>query len=126
MGGGTRSRVAHRHQRVDRQGEAWARRALGGNAHRRGVCHDPLPAATAGSVRDFRRGVADHAVCADLSFGAGEPVDTERFAAPVENAALAGAADHRPGWLRRLALFFFLMIRRPPRSTLFPYTTLFR
>src|SRR2546422_5056745 len=23
-------------------------------------------------------------------------------------------------------LFFFLMIRRPPRSTLFPYTTLFR
>src|SRR5471030_2380398 len=25
-----------------------------------------------------------------------------------------------------LCLFFFLMIRRPPRSTLFPYTTLFR
>src|SRR3712207_9156535 len=25
-----------------------------------------------------------------------------------------------------LTLFFFLMIRRPPRSTLFPYTTLFR
>src|SRR3712207_6797870 len=25
-----------------------------------------------------------------------------------------------------LMLFFFLMIRRPPRSTLFPYTTLFR
>src|SRR5260221_5473837 len=24
------------------------------------------------------------------------------------------------------AIFFFLMIRRPPRSTLFPYTTLFR
>src|SRR2546429_5482863 len=24
------------------------------------------------------------------------------------------------------SLFFFLMIRRPPRSTLFPYTTLFR
>src|SRR2546426_9271473 len=35
------------------------------------------------------------------------------------------ASDHRAGlvcpWL-----FFFLMIRRPPRSTLFPYTTLFR
>src|SRR3712207_9003623 len=30
--------------------------------------------------------------------------------------------DHRyPG-----EFFFFLMIRRPPRSTLFPYTTLFR
>src|SRR2546425_13220445 len=26
----------------------------------------------------------------------------------------------------RILLFFFLMIRRPPRSTLFPYTTLFR
>src|SRR2546428_2229540 len=25
-----------------------------------------------------------------------------------------------------LCIFFFLMIRRPPRSTLFPYTTLFR
>src|SRR5207253_9101713 len=25
-----------------------------------------------------------------------------------------------------LILFFFFMIRRPPRSTLFPYTTLFR
>src|SRR5256885_11434747 len=25
-----------------------------------------------------------------------------------------------------LRFFFFLMIRRPPRSTLFPYTTLFR
>src|SRR3712207_8978507 len=25
-----------------------------------------------------------------------------------------------------LLIFFFLMIRRPPRSTLFPYTTLFR
>src|SRR3712207_9550709 len=25
-----------------------------------------------------------------------------------------------------LYVFFFLMIRRPPRSTLFPYTTLFR
>src|SRR2546430_14061625 len=27
---------------------------------------------------------------------------------------------------RRALIFFFLMIRRPPRSTLFPYTTLFR
>src|SRR6202158_6517883 len=29
-------------------------------------------------------------------------------------------------WRRSLHSFFFLMIRRPPRSTLFPYTTLFR
>src|ERR1039458_10476467 len=28
--------------------------------------------------------------------------------------------------LEYLWCFFFLMIRRPPRSTLFPYTTLFR
>src|ERR1039458_65914 len=29
-------------------------------------------------------------------------------------------------WSYVLNMFFFLMIRRPPRSTLFPYTTLFR
>src|SRR5205823_13941279 len=30
-------------------------------------------------------------------------------------------------WLTLIGfLFFFLFIRRPPRSTLFPYTTLFR
>src|SRR5688572_32017542 len=29
-------------------------------------------------------------------------------------------------YLASCTLFFFLMIRRPPRSTLFPYTTLFR
>src|SRR5436853_2907376 len=28
--------------------------------------------------------------------------------------------------LRVLGVFFFLMMRRPPRSTLFPFTTLFR
>src|SRR5207302_11332221 len=28
--------------------------------------------------------------------------------------------------LLRISLLFFLMLRRPPRSTLFPYTTLFR
>src|SRR2546425_5070316 len=28
--------------------------------------------------------------------------------------------------MRIVIRFFFLMIRRPPRSTLFPYTTLFR
>src|ERR1051326_9405020 len=28
--------------------------------------------------------------------------------------------------LRSSSFLFFLMIRRPPRSTLFPYTTLFR
>src|SRR5258708_37742574 len=31
-----------------------------------------------------------------------------------------------PLHIHNALLFFFLMIRRPPRSTLFPYTTLFR
>src|SRR5215204_6947211 len=31
-----------------------------------------------------------------------------------------------PNTLLLFSHFFFLMIRRPPRSTLFPYTTLFR
>src|SRR2546428_6740525 len=31
-----------------------------------------------------------------------------------------------PSRLGSSCVFFFLMIRRPPRSTLFPYTTLFR
>src|SRR4051812_15912599 len=38
-------------------------------------------------------------------------------------------SDDDVRFMRRLKLeliFFFLMIRRPPRSTLFPYTTLFR
>src|SRR5262249_60278058 len=39
-------------------------------------------------------------------------------------------SSRRPSEPRSLTpsifLFFFLMIRRPPRSTLFPYTTLFR
>src|SRR5260221_12900329 len=29
-------------------------------------------------------------------------------------------------FIPEISFFFFLMIRRPPRSTLFPYTTLFR
>src|SRR6266853_5667639 len=35
---------------------------------------------------------------------------------------LDASIPFHPGFI----LFFFLMIRRPPRSTLFPYTTLFR
>src|SRR5256885_11959956 len=38
-------------------------------------------------------------------------------------SALSRAIQRCP---RIISLFFFLMIRRPPRSTLFPYTTLFR
>src|SRR6266705_636182 len=36
-------------------------------------------------------------------------------------------AEREGAQVRQLRVFvFFLMIRRPPRSTLFPYTTLFR
>src|SRR3954449_5461252 len=43
--------------------------------------------------------------------------------APARHAA--SACTHSVG-ATLVFLFFFLMIRRPPRSTLFPYTTLFR
>src|SRR5262249_60988599 len=42
---------------------------------------------------------------------------------------LAAHRDHLSSALAHhliTSLFFFFMIRRPPRSTLFPYTTLFR
>src|SRR5258708_3247616 len=43
-------------------------------------------------------------------------------------AAICLHLSSSPCCVRQLSylLFFFLMIRRPPRSTLFPYTTLFR
>src|SRR5215475_4852749 len=37
-----------------------------------------------------------------------------------------GTAQPADQHIQSSVLFFFLMIRRPPRSTLFPYTTLFR
>src|SRR5947208_15318965 len=40
---------------------------------------------------------------------------------PLLNSIVPSSSPHRSA-----SLFFFLMIRRPPRSTLFPYTTLFR
>src|SRR5882762_5626577 len=39
---------------------------------------------------------------------------------------LASACAQAGASAREKQIFFFLMIRRPPRSTLFPYTTLFR
>src|SRR5437870_10356878 len=41
-------------------------------------------------------------------------------------ASLALYVLWRSTHLLHILFFFFLMIRRPPRSTLFPYTTLFR
>src|SRR3954449_4678111 len=42
----------------------------------------------------------------------------------LTSGPLVGVSVQAPLFV--LLLFFFLMIRRPPRSTLFPYTTLFR
>src|SRR5262245_63868094 len=43
------------------------------------------------------------------------------FASWTSHISLSSCCPHRD-----FAYFFFLIIRRPPRSTLFPYTTLFR
>src|SRR5260370_1248822 len=45
--------------------------------------------------------------------------------APIRNWLTRNRRQRSPPQRRQLRLFF-LMIRRPPRSTLFPYTTLFR
>src|SRR6266705_1294210 len=52
-------------------------------------------------------------------------VRKDRRASCAENSSAKNSSG-RSAWCRDLFLFFFLMIRRPPRSTLFPYTTLFR
>src|SRR5579872_6122332 len=57
--------------------------------------------------------------------GGGRAVELVAAVAVDQQLALADA-DHQPGERLAHRLVFFLMIRRPPRSTLFPYTTLFR
>src|SRR6478672_7429196 len=48
-------------------------------------------------------------------------------AVSANKATAIGAACSWPGRLPSFAMpIFFVMIRRPPRPTLFPYTTLFR
>src|ERR1039457_2321369 len=62
-------------------------------------------------------------------------LDGEHVPLGAAGICVLGAADSRDlrgvpedvAKQRRVtSYFFFLMIRRPPRSTLFPYTTLFR
>src|SRR5262249_61869232 len=45
---------------------------------------------------------------------------------PHSPSPLSSSCPLCPPAISSLSFFFFLMIRRPPRSTLFPYTTLFR
>src|ERR1044071_389734 len=49
-----------------------------------------------------------------------------RSTARVREAPNSGVVSARATGKKAVLCFFFLMIRRPPRSTLFPYTTLFR
>src|SRR5260363_212297 len=55
-----------------------------------------------------------------------EKIIQPRPAALSKCAARTQARSQCQQHVKHLPLFFFLMIRRPPRSTLFPYTTLFR
>src|SRR2546425_67681 len=56
-----------------------------------------------------------------------EPTEVAPDDHGVRTARWRGRGDiRRPGLSRTVPEDFFLMIRRPPRSTLFPYTTLFR
>src|SRR4051794_3756244 len=66
---------------------------------------------------------------------AGEELSVGHVVLTVAGDELSSGDAHPDGGARRLhphllvaldPVFFFLMIRRPPRSTLFPYTTLFR
>src|SRR6185369_4485841 len=45
---------------------------------------------------------------------------------PSVNSSTATFTINKCTYAGMVLFFFFLMIRRPPRSTLFPYTTLFR
>src|SRR5690348_8705925 len=82
---------------------------------------------------DCRAVVSDASVPACVMVAAGAAGDV---AGRVAGAAVHHLPRLRPRFLFQIAggqrrggfprFFFFLMIRRPPRSTLFPYTTLFR
>src|SRR6516164_9874392 len=51
--------------------------------------------------------------------------DTKADSEHWQEKWLSLIAEYAKIW-PNITVFFFLMIRRPPRSTLFPYTTLFR
>src|SRR5471030_2034839 len=53
-------------------------------------------------------------------------LETGSYSLGVADSAVMPSANVVDSLIEEIILFFFLMIRRPPRSTLFPYTTLFR
>src|SRR5215216_3289844 len=83
----------------------------------------------------------DHLVCRLLLEKKNDRYEEDRYGADYATGLYGGLTTDRlhvtwplksPRVRDRLLVhtsslyFFFLMIRRPPRSTLFPYTTLFR
>src|SRR2546422_217451 len=88
-----------------------------------GVGHEVDAAARAGGARDQEAG-ADRGGIGRRHAGAPETATARGPALGSAGGVVDrdGAAERTVGWGR----VFFLMIRRPPRSTLFPYTTLFR
>src|SRR5260370_589448 len=68
-------------------------------------------------------------ICCSLGRSGG--LSSTRPTPPTQTPPLSGRTEKPTAELSShlnilFRLFFFLMIRRPPRSTLFPYTTLFR
>src|SRR5574340_300748 len=63
-----------------------------------------------------------------LALRAGDAVQPRlrRRVVLLEDVDVGRLHDGRSAFPHLRVCFFFLMIRRPPRSTLFPYTTLFR
>src|ERR1022692_3879028 len=71
-----------------------------------------------------KRNTPLHNVAHPFIYGSGSDAPV----APVPRSAQPRAEPRKPPSTptTKSLFFFFLMIRRPPRSPLFPYTTLFR
>src|SRR5262245_30481441 len=83
----------------------------------------PAPPAQRAAARRHRRAGAE---AADLADGGAAPCSLLAWPALTRADWLLAAAVAGGLTLLISLLVFFLSIRRPPRSTLFPYTTLFR
>src|SRR6516162_72159 len=74
-----------------------------------------------------KKEAASHGHHLPKAWSIGETSPSPERRSPSNGTLSAGAAYTRGRrHVIRAIYFFFLMTRRPPRSTLFPYTTLFR
>src|SRR6266480_1587985 len=65
----------------------------------------------------------EHSVFESVEYPAMQPAANLKR---TPHSRAVGSDSAQSSLLLEMPQFFFLMIRRPPRSTLFPYTTLFR